>query len=105
MKIRRNYIKRQTLQEFAEEHDLTLVINERRDVAEDSPMRLYAKFEDCETKDGAILSSVYGNGSTEAAAALDYVSKISEKLLVFSAMTDKRKEIQVPVLSFEGFDE
>ena len=58
--------------------------------------RFSAKFEQCETKDGGCLCSEYGNGKTATEAINKYSDAIAGKLLVFNAMTDKRREFVAP---------
>ena len=59
--------------------------------------RWTAHFEHAEVKEGAILSSEYGNADSPAAALADYARKIEGKLLVFNAFNkDDCREISVP---------
>lgn len=62
--------------------------------------RWVARFESCETKDGAddcMLTSTYGNGSDPSSAIGDYVDQIKGKLLVVNASSDAlRREYLVP---------
>lgn len=105
MKIKMNRLPRATLEAFAEERDLTMVIEERvpDDMgarwSEDS--RYYAQFEDCEIKDGRILRSEYGNGRTPWEAMANYAQEISGALLVLNAFGPNRREIQAPILTLE----
>ena len=49
----------------------------------------------CEIKDGVVLCSVFGEGSTFEEACEDYLRQISGKTLVFNACTNMRKEVIV----------
>lgn len=98
MKIIRNEIPRMTLQEFADKHDLTMVITERNPIMHHNLPSYYCRFQNCEIKENSTLSSVAGNGSTEADALADYAAKISGRYLVFNAYQDSRKEVQCPIL-------
>jgi hypothetical protein len=90
-----------TLEAFAEKYDLTLRLKERGpDMGE--RLRWYAYFAGAEVKKAHVLISCYGNGATQEAAVVNYAKEISEKLLVFGAMTPERREIQVPKLIREG---
>ena len=93
MKIEYECLVRQlTIEEFAEEHDLTMRIVERAKWDE-------ASFVGAETKAGSCcLHSTWGKGTTPEAAIKDYATKISEKTIVLNAWFDNRKEIVVPRL-------
>jgi len=103
MKIKMNRPPRASLEAFAKEHDLTMVIGERvpKDMGarwtEDS--RYYAQFEDCEVKKGVCLLSEYGNGGTPEEAMANYAQEISGALLVLNAFGPNRREIQAPILT------
>jgi hypothetical protein len=98
MQIIREDIPKITLQEFAEKHELTMVITERNLVMHPDLSTYYCRFQNCEIKDGAALIGVSGNGKTEAEAFADYAAQISGRFLVFNAYQDSRKEIQCPIL-------
>lgn len=98
MKIEKNLIRRMTLEEFAEEHDLTMEINER-DSSIVAP-RYYAQFKYSELEDGSVFIGIYGNGHTEEGAIKDYeeqLSKLYGRKLIFNAFTPERQEIVIPV--------
>ncbi len=84
-----------TLKEFAEKHELIMQIFERR-TPENDPMRFYAHFKDAETLANGFLCGEFGNGLTKEMATANYGRKIENKLLVFGAYTDHRKEIRCP---------
>lgn len=97
MKIEKISIHTQSLESFAEEHDLTMVVEER--AAPSSPGALwFATFKDAEVKDGISLIGVIGSGAYVEQAIDDYRKRISEKLIVIDAMQKNRREIQVPRL-------
>ena len=81
-----------SIEEFAELHDLTMVVNEREWVSPIDSRRFYAHFEGIEIKDGSVLISEFGNGVTPELAIQNYAKEINGKLLVFHAMGDDRKE-------------
>lgn len=84
-----------SLKKFAQLHGLTLLVRERSTPIGD-PMRFYARFEDCEVKEGFLLSNSVGNGKTEKEAILDYANNIETKNLVFRAYRADRRDIVVP---------
>lgn len=86
-----------TIEEFADNHDLVMVICERQHPVNDN-FRFYAHFKDAETKDRSILSSEYGDGPTPQKAVEDYTRLISGKLLIINAYSADRLEINVPQL-------
>lgn len=98
---------RMTIEEFAEKHGLTMVLTERRKQYIRVPHeRWLAHFDNCETKDGCILSGTYGQGATTKEAIADYADKITGKLLVIDAYGDNRREIWVDCdFTSEGDDE
>lgn len=94
MKIERNNkaTKQMTLTEFAEIHDLTLVVNTY-------DWGIATRFKHAEIKEGSLLCSEFGKGQTEEASLKDYLFRISEKLMVINSMTEDRKLIDVPQLT------
>jgi hypothetical protein len=97
MKIKYYYTEKVTIQEFAEKHDLTMIVAERK---EKTPTRFYAGFEDCDIVERNLLISVHGNGDTENEAIRDYVRQISGKIIMYNRWDERanRKEIIVPTL-------
>ncbi|MEE9214690.1 MAG: hypothetical protein V3U54_07825 [Thermodesulfobacteriota bacterium] len=97
MKIERHKLKKVKLKDFAEKHNLTLVISER-------PKwnwkvgRYTAQFKNVEVKEGSFLKSLYGDGENEENAVQDYISNISESTLVYDAYGKNRKVFEVPLL-------
>ena len=67
---------------------------------ENQNTRWSATFKDSETLErfgGHILSSTYGNGNSPDTALIDYIHKITGKVLVINAFRkDKRREFKVP---------
>ena len=60
--------------------------------------RWTARFEHAEVKEGAGLTSEYGNATSPEGAIADYARRISGKLLVFNAFNKAdRREISAPV--------
>lgn len=57
----------------------------------------FLSFAYSDVKSGSFLTGVFGNGDTVEEAIADYAKKIEGEVLVIHAMTDKRKELQVPV--------
>lgn len=98
MKIIRELIKRQTIEEFAVEHDLVMKIVERSTTSSPVQDRFFCHFEHIEEKDGSCLISASGNGNTEQEAINDYAKRISEKYLVYNAYKDDRRTIMAPCL-------
>ncbi|MFA6132605.1 MAG: hypothetical protein WC869_01160 [Phycisphaerae bacterium] len=55
-----------------------------------------AQFKDVEIKNGQILTSCYGSGSTPRAAITSYIKEITGKQLVHNANCHLRKMFKVP---------
>lgn len=82
--------------EFAQEHGLDLVVNQREST---KLPRYTVRFKRVEVKDGSLLHSEYGDGMTINDAVDEYAQLISGQRLIFDAMSDKnRKEINAPRL-------
>lgn len=88
-----------TIQAFAEKNDLTMKIVER-DPAYQNVGRFYAKFEGTEVKGDGVLTTVFGNGSTEDEAIHAYAREISETTLSIQDPNGRRL-IKVPRLTRE----
>jgi hypothetical protein len=97
MRILYKTIPENTIDKFADQYDLEMVIHER-DREAGSPDRYYAHFHDAEVTDGAFLTRVFGNGATPEEAIAHYAKSISLKLLVIGAYTKDRRDIKVPRL-------
>ena len=95
MKIKINAVPEQTIEEFADEHNLTMIVNERPNSIGRSG-RYYAHFEGAELSDGMMLIGVYGDGSSPEEAIANYAPQISEKLIVIDATRPERREIFAP---------
>lgn len=96
MKTKEFFLSRMSIEEFAETHDLVMEIHERTD--KDGLDRYYAHFEDAEVSDSNFLIGAYGNGKTPEEAVVNYAEEISGKMIVVDAMSDKRRNIIVPIL-------
>jgi hypothetical protein len=67
--------------------------------------RWTASFDYCEIKEGAVLRSAYGNGSTPETAIKDYIREIRGHKIVFHAMDEKmRREYVVPTTLADSLD-
>lgn len=95
MRIEREMMPRSTLEEFANNNNLTMVIRERHPetVKSISVPPLYAKFKGADIAETGLLRSAYGNGYTEAEAIMNYVKEISGKRLKIG-----KEYIDVPLL-------
>jgi hypothetical protein len=83
------------IDEFAEKHGFQIEIIERSKRAiEYGNYRYYAHFKGIETKDGPILCSETGNGSTPLEALKDYCRHVEGKLLVKDAAGKQRQEVR-----------
>lgn len=97
MKIKREDIPCMTIEQFADAHDLVMIVVERS-LPEGDPSRYYAHFEHCEVGGDGILHGTFGNGRTPEEAISAYVEEIRFKRLVVEADTARRREIDVPRL-------
>lgn len=100
MQIRMNPVARMTLQEFAEQHNLVMEINERNPNEHPNLLRYYASFECCEVKGDGVLIGEFGDGKTPEDAMEDYTKRISNKVLVFFIPGKDRFELKAPILRF-----
>lgn len=94
-------LDRMTIQAFAEQHGLEMVVTERPLWAQrEGVSRYYAVFDGAETRAGrCMLAGTHGDGATPEEAIAAYADAISGQLLVVDAYTPERREIPVPVLS------
>lgn len=83
-----------TLAEFAEANELVMSVVERSLPVGD-PYRFYAKFDNTEVSEGAVLNSDYGNGATPEEAVADYARRISLRVLVVNAGRENRRTLNV----------
>lgn len=98
MKITYERVPTGTIEQFAEVHDLEMVVAEReveRDLPIGHPSRYCAKFKHADVEDEGCLESMYGNGPSENEAIRDYAKNISLRTLVLNAYTNDRREIKV----------
>lgn len=97
MKVKVVYQERCSIDWFAKEHDLTMVVRERSDRQMLQGLsKFYAGFEHVEIKDGSVLISSCGQGNTVKEAICDYGSMIAGKLLVHRATRPERREFYCP---------
>lgn len=96
MKYKLIKLATQSLDDFAAEHNLELVVRERH--LHDNDSRYYAQFKNTEVKDGSVLVSTFGNGRTPDAAVREYARLISGKLLVVNVFRPNGQDIPVPQL-------
>lgn len=101
MKITVIQAERMTLEQFADKHGLEMEVVERPPYLNHPPeMRYYARLKWIDVKDGCGLLGVTGNGSTPEEAIKDYAPRISEKHLIFDALSkENRREIFAPVIT------
>ena len=100
MKVEEKLIPTTTIEELAEKYDLTMVITERN-VLSNLP-KYFAKFKNVELKDGNILISNFGNGSTKKEAIQDYAKEISIKTLVLNAHSEERVEFYTGYVTYDS---
>lgn len=93
MRIKRILQPPMAIEDFADEHDLTMAVTERSNL---NLPRFYAAFEHTEIVNRSVLIGEYGNGNTEEEAIRDYASKISKKRIAINAYRDSRRELTVP---------
>lgn len=98
MKIELHEIPQMTIYEFAEAHDLTMEVRERRYPVCD-PARYYASFKGVEIMKDCFLVGMFGNGRTPEEAITNYAKEISLQRLVFDPFRKSRREIAVPRLT------
>lgn len=103
MKIERHFQPRSTIEAFADAHDLTMIVYERKPsdlgFCWTERIRFFAHFKNANVKDGSTIVGVFGNGATPEEAIENYAPEISGKLLVINAGSPERKEVQVPLLT------
>ena len=98
MKIERNLVPEMTIEQFTDEHNLTMIVKERANPEMSNLHRFYANFkEHPDISSGVFRVGAFGDGDTEEGAIRAYSEEISGKLLIFGRGAG-RKEIQVPRL-------
>lgn len=90
MKINRNTLKRPTLEEFADKHDLTLEIGERP--KEYGLPRYFAYLKDVYLDEGCVVVGTSGNGDDEQSAVQDYVKRLNGQLLTIRPFDPSRRK-------------
>ena len=101
MKIEKHLLTRMRLEDFADEHGLVMEVYEREENLIPFHGHFYVQFKGVKVEKGAMLYGVSGEGNTIEAAISDYAQKISHKTIVINAMHDDRREIEIPLLSYE----
>ena len=104
MQIKMNLIphNNMTLQEFAYQHGLVMVIHERDEGRDDDLLRYYACFENSDVRGESVLIGEYGDGDTPEIAMKDYIKHINGKVLVVSGDNCTiNREIEVPILYYD----
>jgi hypothetical protein len=94
VKIERENRAEVRLQDFADQHGLTMRVTEYA-----SPPREYrycARFVGADISEGCVLIGATGNSHTEDEAIADYAKRISFVTLVIDASTSSRREIATP---------
>jgi hypothetical protein len=90
-----------TIEDFADAHDLVMLVTERNVRRISSDKKYYARFDGAEDKEDSssgTLESTYGNGGSPDEAIRNYAYKISGRVLIFNAASKKdRLEIQCPI--------
>lgn len=97
MKIIETNIPVKSISAFADDHDLVLEINELATPL-DNPNRYRAQFRDAVVRQSHMLELAAGVGNTKQGAVEDLARAIQMRRLVVDAMTDSRREIEVPRL-------
>ncbi len=98
MKIERHEIEETIIETFADKNGLVMEVRERKKPVGD-PSRYYAHFKSAEAREGQhCLIGLFGNGSTPEEAIAKYARKISLRTLIIDAMSETRREIEVPRL-------
>lgn len=101
MKVIIKQLAKCTIEDFADAHDLTMIVTERNVRGISSDKKYYSHFDGAEDKEdfsSPTLESSYGNGSSPDEAIKNYAYKISGRVLIFNAASKKdRLEIQCPI--------
>ncbi len=95
MKIETEYIPEMTIEEFADQHGLVMIVRERA-VDIGASHRYYARFQNVEVEENGLLASESGDGSTPAEAIVAYGHAISLRRIRNGTEGDVR--INVPRL-------
>jgi hypothetical protein len=109
LKIKREWQEAMTIHEFAEKHDLTMVVFRKKQKSSKSYNLQHnyyvygAYFEKCAIRDGCCLISRFGSGATEEEAIANYAALISDQTLVVTLGGEhlREREIDVPPLTTE----
>jgi len=98
MKI--EYIEKISILTFEKVHDLELIVKEQKTGA---GIIFQASFKGTEISEaGMFLKSAYGVSTTVKVAILDYCRQLSHQKIVVNAFSEARKEINIPILIYEG---
>ena len=99
MKVIINNLDRVNLEDFANEHNLTMLVSERDIAAQALGLSKYtAKFKGVEVKKGLTLEGAYGNANTPEDAIKDYCKQISGQWIVVNAYGNNRMMVYAPHL-------
>lgn len=90
---------RMDFEKFAKEHGLVLEATERGPDWPNENSRWYVRFSNVEIMDRGMLSGSYGNGSNIEEAVRDYAQELSGKQIAIDAMSPKRRNVDVPILT------
>lgn len=96
--VLKNSVNSITLEKFAEDNNLKLIVNTRsqRAIRLHNVKKYYIYFEGVEIEEGCMLISISGNGNTIDEALEDYKQLISGTKMVINAMCKDRKEFNLP---------
>lgn len=98
MKIERHKLERQTIEGFAGDHDLIMVVKENYF---ENKVLYSAQFKDTRSIGWNVQGNTVGYGDSEGRAIKDYAKKISKKVLVVRREGGKgERRISVPLLEY-----
>ena len=101
MKIVIKQLAKCTIEDFADAHNLTMVVAEMKHPEAQIHSKYIAHFEDAEDQDheySSVIGTNYGEGRSPDEAIKRYANNISGRMLVIDAMSsENRKEIQCPI--------
>lgn len=83
-----------TIEAFADRHDLTMDVQERRGIS--GHQRFWAAFHRVEIGENGVLTGAYGNGATPEEAIAQYAKRIQGEHLVQNAYSPDRTEFDAP---------
>lgn len=98
MRVERHDVASMTVDEFADQHGLTMQVRERP-TAIGAKDRYYASFSGVEVMGPGVLIGAYGDGATPEEAIQKYAAEIEFKRIAVNAYGPGRREILVPRLA------